>query len=265
MLPQKQPKNLPPSPPSIPILGHLHHMKVLLHQILYSLSPNLTAPSSLSTSPPAKWSSSRRPKWPRTAAVRTASSLPTAPPPSPVGTLGTTTRTLSSPPTANNGAISAAFAPLRSFPQPVSTRFCPFGGMKSSDSCLISTSSSGDDFTKVELKPMFLEMTFNIVVRMLTGKNYFAEDVTNAKEATVLREVMSEIIEYVFCAYPGDYLSILRNSPKKAGREERRETVLYHLLSLQEKQTEFHTDEIIKDLIMGLAKALNGKNKLLET
>lgn len=131
----------------------------------------------------------------------------------------------------------------------------------------------------VELKSMFLEMTFNIIVRMLTGKRYYGEDVTHAEEARSFREMMSEMLKYADGAYPGDFLSILRlvfrDYEKKVSRlgkrsdeflqnliEERRgshkiggggestDTVLDHLLSLQETQPEYYTDEIIKGLIL---------------
>lgn len=116
-------------------------------------------------------------------------------------------------------------------------------------------------------------------MRMLTGKRYYGEDVTDAEEAKVFREIMSEIVEYAVSAYPGDYLSILRlffrnyekrvtwlrkrsdelfqnlieeqrNSRRKICGGESRETVLDHLLLLQEKQPEFYTDEIIKGLLL---------------
>ncbi|XP_056164726.1 cytochrome P450 81E8-like [Syzygium oleosum] len=70
----KQPKNLSPSPPSIPILGHLRLIKLPLHRTLHSLCQSY-APSSLSASATTGSSSSRQQKPPKNAVLKTISCL----------------------------------------------------------------------------------------------------------------------------------------------------------------------------------------------
>ncbi|PKI71270.1 hypothetical protein CRG98_008270 [Punica granatum] len=41
---RRRPKNLPPSPPSFPILGHLHYIKDPLHRTLLDLSKRYGGP-----------------------------------------------------------------------------------------------------------------------------------------------------------------------------------------------------------------------------
>ncbi|KAF8028027.1 hypothetical protein BT93_E0824 [Corymbia citriodora subsp. variegata] len=277
----KQPKNLPPSPPSIPILGHLHLLKLPLHRTLHFLSQSYGPVFSLSLG-------SRRVVVVSSAEVAeeccTKNDIVLANRPSTVASrhIGYDSTIVVFNSYGEQWRNLRRICTLEIFSSARLNSFLPV--RRDEIKRLLfnlnkRASSSGNDFTKVELKPMFLEMTFNIVVRMLTGKRYFGEDVTDAEEATVFREVMSEIVEYAVSAYPGDYLSILRlffrnyekkvsslskrsdallqnlidkhrNNPRKGGGEERRETVLDHLLSLQEKQPEFYTDEIIKGLIM---------------
>jgi isoflavone 2'-hydroxylase len=54
--------------------------------------------------------------------------------------------------------------------------------------------NSHKDFSKVELKSMFLELTFNIIVRMVAGKWYYGygEHVKDEEEVGQFRELMRE-------------------------------------------------------------------------
>ncbi|KAF2290755.1 hypothetical protein GH714_015327 [Hevea brasiliensis] len=55
-------------------------------------------------------------------------------------------------------------------------------------------SVSSHDFDKVELKPMLMELTFNIIMRMVAGKRYYGEEETgkNKAEAKEFREMIAE-------------------------------------------------------------------------
>lgn len=128
------------------------------------------------------------------------------------------------------------------------------------------------DFAKVELKSVFNELTFNIMMRMIAGKRYYGDDVSNEKEARKFREMMKEVITYSGVSNPGDFMPILnwiserkvimlakkvdkflqglidehRNNKENL---ERKHTMIDHLLALQESQPDYYTDEIIKGLI----------------
>ncbi|KAE8704874.1 putative Cytochrome P450, family 81, subfamily D, polypeptide 5 [Hibiscus syriacus] len=70
---------------------------------------------------------------------------------------------------------------------------------------------STDGFAKVELKSMFSELTFNIITRMIAGKQYFGDDVAqNSEEGRRFREMIKELFELSVSSYPGDFLPILQ-------------------------------------------------------
>ncbi|KAF2302145.1 hypothetical protein GH714_032932 [Hevea brasiliensis] len=137
---------------------------------------------------------------------------------------------------------------------------------------------SMQDYAKVELKSVFNELTFNIMIRMVAGKSYYGDDVSNEEEARKFREIMKEAVRYGGVSNPGDFMPILnwidggyfkkkvislaektdkffqglidehRNNKEHSGLE-RKNTMVDHLLSLQESQPDYYTDEIIKGLI----------------
>ncbi|KDP32016.1 hypothetical protein JCGZ_12477 [Jatropha curcas] len=132
------------------------------------------------------------------------------------------------------------------------------------------------DFSKVELRSRFLELTFNIMIRMIAGKRYYGDDVSDEEEAREFRKIMKEAFAYGDVTNPGDFLPIYnwidggafekgmiriakrcdefyvglidehRNSK---GNLQNTNTMIKHLLSLQESEPEYYTDEVIKGLI----------------
>ncbi|XP_021631883.1 cytochrome P450 81E8 [Manihot esculenta] len=135
------------------------------------------------------------------------------------------------------------------------------------------------DFAKVELTSMFKELTFNIMVRMIAGKRYYGEDVTDEEEARQFREIMDEISYLGGATNLGDFLPIwnwidggrFENKLKRIAKRtdallqrlvdehrskkenlESMNTMIDHLLSSQESEPDYYTDEIIKGLILNL-------------
>ncbi|KAK1587041.1 hypothetical protein Q3G72_008858 [Acer saccharum] len=141
----------------------------------------------------------------------------------------------------------------------------------------LSRSSSQGGFSKVELKTMFSELTFNIMMRMIAGKRYYGDDVEDEEEARRFRRIMKEAASYGGASNPGDFLPIMNwidggdfknkvvslskrvdeflqglideHRIKKAGLESTN-TMIDHLLSLQESQPEYYTDQIIKGIMV---------------
>ncbi|KAL5070578.1 hypothetical protein RYX36_021465, partial [Vicia faba] len=137
-------------------------------------------------------------------------------------------------------------------------------------------SVSYHDFSEVELAPMFSELTFNTVMRMMSGKRYYGDDcdVSDVEEARLFREIMKEILSLGGATNISDFLGFLRwfdfdgleKSLKRISKradsflqrlidEHRFEkrttnTMLNHLLKQQQSQPEYYTDQIIKGLIM---------------
>ncbi|KAK7307662.1 hypothetical protein VNO77_40910 [Canavalia gladiata] len=139
---------------------------------------------------------------------------------------------------------------------------------------------SHENMAKVELRDMFTELTFNTVMRMVCGKRYYGEeyDGTNAEEAKRFREVMNEMAQFGLGSNLGDFVPIFRwfefSSHKKLRRvgekldalfqglidehrnkKESSDTMIDHLLTSQNSQPEYYTDQIIKGLIMALIVA----------
>jgi hypothetical protein len=136
--------------------------------------------------------------------------------------------------------------------------------------------NSLQNFGKVELKSMFQELTFNIMMRMAAGKRYYVDDVTDEEEARQFREIMTEAVTFAGASNPGDFLPILNwidggefektvirlgkrmdmflqglvDEHKRKEDLERMNTMIGHLISLQVTQPEYYTDEIIKGLVL---------------
>ncbi|KAG8474710.1 hypothetical protein CXB51_031290 [Gossypium anomalum] len=142
---------------------------------------------------------------------------------------------------------------------------------------------SADGFAKVELKSVFSELTFNIIMRMMAGKRYFGDEATqNSDEGRRFREMIKELFELAVSSYPGDFLPILQlvdydgyikrikdlgsktdelmqgmihEHRSNKGDLNIKNTMITHLLSMQESQPEYYTDEIIKGLIQVILNA----------
>ncbi|OAY33699.1 cytochrome P450 81Q32 [Manihot esculenta] len=138
---------------------------------------------------------------------------------------------------------------------------------------------SSQDFAKVELRSLFKELTFNMIVRMITGKRYYGDDVGDKEEARQFRALIVEVISYAGASNPRDFLPILNwidggrfekklismgkrtdefvqrlvdEHRNKKDNSESRNTMIDHLLALQETEPDHHTDEIIKGLAVSM-------------
>lgn len=139
-------------------------------------------------------------------------------------------------------------------------------------------SSSGA--AKVDLKSKFIELAFNVLSMTIAGKRYYGEKVGDAAEARRVRFIMREMLEYSGNTNLGDLLPFLQwfdfGGLEKRFRDlmekldtfmqelvdERRETASFggglglqhtmidHLLSLQDKEPEYYSDDLIKGIIL---------------
>ena len=134
--------------------------------------------------------------------------------------------------------------------------------------------NSCQGFAKVELKSMFSELTFNIIMRMLAGKRYFGEDLKDEEEARKYRWLVKEIVAFGVVWDPAEFVPVLRwidhgGMEKKVkgiskrmdaflqglidtqrSKDEEENTMIDHMLSLQKSQPEYYSDQIIKGLIL---------------
>jgi len=131
----------------------------------------------------------------------------------------------------------------------------------------------------VEITSLFSDLTYNNIMRMISGKRFYGEetDMKNVEEAREFRDTVSEMLKLMGLSNKGDYLPFLRwfdfqNVEKRLknisnrydnilnkileenrSSKDRENSMIDHLLKLQETQPEYYTDQIIK----GLALVIN--------
>ena len=117
-------------------------------------------------------------------------------------------------------------------------------------------------------------LTFNNIMRMVAGKRYFGvEGAEDDEEAREFRELLKEVFKYGGVANPGDFLPLLRwidymDFEKNLSRimtkldaflqrliEEHRSknggnTMIDHMLSLQESEPQNYTHSVIKSTML---------------
>ncbi|KAK4490599.1 hypothetical protein RD792_001284 [Penstemon davidsonii] len=125
-----------------------------------------------------------------------------------------------------------------------------------------------DEFVKIELRPKLFEIVFSIIMRMLTGKAYSGE------EKGKIQEVVREVFEHAQSSNPEDFLPFLmwidyRGLKKKMVglgkdlddfyqnlmeeyRREKRDSIIGHLLFMQESEPDLYTDQTIKGFITNM-------------
>uniref|UniRef100_A0A2N9HZ26 Cytochrome P450 n=1 Tax=Fagus sylvatica TaxID=28930 RepID=A0A2N9HZ26_FAGSY len=110
--------------------------------------------------------------------------------------------------------------------------------------------NSCQGFAKVELKSMFLELTFNIIMRMVAGKRYYGEDLKDEEEARKFRRLSEGDSSVWRCVESSRVCAGVERS-----KDEEENTMIDHMLSLQKSQPEYYSDQIIKGLILVLLLA----------
>ncbi|EOX91577.1 Cytochrome P450, family 81, subfamily D, polypeptide 8 [Theobroma cacao] len=262
-------KNLPPSPPSLPIIGHLHLLKPPIHRAFLKLSHKLGPVFSLQLGSRLAVVVSS-PSAVEECFTRNDIVLANRPNLLVSKYLGYNHTTVISAPYGDHWRNLRRISTIEIFS---SNRLKMFHGVRKDEvkRLLLKLSrNSHEAFAKVELKSMFADLTFNNLMRMIAGKRYYSEDVTDDSEAKDFRDLVAEVLENGGAGNPGNYLPILKwvgNYEKKLMRladrmdgflqgliDELRNgkggnTMIDHLLSLQELEPEYYTDAIIKGLV----------------
>ncbi|KAL6338905.1 hypothetical protein AAG906_024056 [Vitis piasezkii] len=271
--------NLPPSPPGFPIIGHLHLLKGPLHRTLHRLSERHgpivslrfgSKPVIVVSSPSAVEECftkndvifANRPKFVMGKYI------------------GYDYTVVSLAPYGDHWRNLRRLSAVEIF---ASNRLNLFLGIRRDEikQLLLRLSrNSVENFAKVELKSMFSELLLNITMRMVAGKRFYGDNMKDVEEAREFREISKEILEFAGTSNPGDFFPILQwidyqgynkralrlgkkmdvflqglldecRSNKRSDLENRN-TMIDHLLSLQESEPEYYTDEIIKGLIVAM-------------
>ncbi|XVF71421.1 hypothetical protein PTKIN_Ptkin12aG0035900 [Pterospermum kingtungense] len=268
---RKHPKKLPPSPPSRPIIGHLHLLKSPIHRLYHTLSQKYGAIFSLKLGSRVLVVVSSS-----TAAEEcfTKNDIVLANRPELIigKYLGYNYTTVSLSPYGDHWRNLRRIGAIEIFS---SSRLNRFASVRKDEIRRLLVKMSRDsrqDFAKVELKSMVTDLTFNNIMRMVAGKRYYGDEVTNEEEAREARELIAEAFWNGGTANPADFLPILNwfgqgyvKKMKKLGQRmdrflqklvdehknnRQQNNMIDHLLSLQESEPQYYTDEIIKGLML---------------
>ncbi|KAL5705099.1 hypothetical protein ACHQM5_023444 [Ranunculus cassubicifolius] len=146
--------------------------------------------------------------------------------------------------------------------------------------CMIERLSRSQwEYRRVEMTAMVFELTLNNMMRMIAGKRYYGENMEEIAEAKQFKEIVKETLSCSGASDVGDFLPVLRwigikGFEKKvlrikeirdkflqtliderrrlrnsASGEEQQNTLIDILLSLQETDPDYHTNEMIRGFI----------------
>ncbi|KAI3807158.1 hypothetical protein L1987_23082 [Smallanthus sonchifolius] len=278
-------RNLPPSPPSIPIIGHLHLINGHLHRVLQHLSSKYgpimalrfgSRPVLVITSPSA------------VEECFTKNDIVLANRPFLLSGkyLDYDHSTIGAAPYGQLWRDLRRIMTLELFS---TARLKSYLGVREYEvRSLIKNlyQDSFQDFAKVEMRSRIQGLSFNILMKMIADKRFFGTGMRDVEEAGRFREVITDVFEASGASNPGDFIPFLRwidfqgyekkllKLQKKTDRfsqnliEEIRtkrcdsssekgkgKTFIDAMLSLQELEPEYYTDDIIKGNILTLLQA----------
>ncbi|XP_010028151.2 cytochrome P450 81E8 [Eucalyptus grandis] len=278
----RESKNLPPSPPSLPIIGHLHHLKLPLHRTLHSLSTKYGPIMSLRFGVQQFVVVS---SLPLAEECFTKNDIVLANRPKLFMTkhLGYDYTTLASSPYGDRWRNLRKIATIEVLS---AHRLNMLSHVRRDEIRRLMLRLGRGGFGshhRVELKTLLSELTFNIMMRMIAGKRYYGEGVNvDEAEAREAREVIKQIPGSGGISYAGDFLPILKlvdynglkkkvvllkakidaflqslidEHRRKKGDPELASSMISHLLRLQESQPEDYSDVMIKGLVLVLLVA----------
>ncbi|KAI5439360.1 cytochrome P450 81E8 [Lathyrus oleraceus] len=269
-------KKLPPNPPSLPIIGNLHQIKPPIHHYFHNLSQKYGPIFTL------KFGS-------RLVAVVSSPSLAEECFTKNDIVFANRIHSLKTKYLAfnNTNIVSASYGDhwrnlrrISSIEILSNHRLNSFSDIRKDETMRLIqklAENSHNSFTKVELRTLFSELTFNIIMRMVCGKRFYGDESDEAKK---FRDIMNEIQQFGLGSQLGEFVPLFRlfdfsgheKKLKKVGekmdalfqglvdehrkdRKENKNTMIDHLLSLQESQPDYYSDQIIKGLIMALIVA----------
>ncbi|CAN8283981.1 unnamed protein product [Cochlearia groenlandica] len=131
---------------------------------------------------------------------------------------------------------------------------------------------SKNDFAKVELRSLFMDLTLNNILRMMAGKRFYGDGTEQDNDSRRVRKLIDEVVALAGAGNAIDYIPILRwitsfetkvkNLSNRVDEflqslvDEKREdkvkgdTMMDHLLALQETQPDYYTDVTLKGIII---------------
>ncbi|KAL5707131.1 hypothetical protein ACHQM5_025218 [Ranunculus cassubicifolius] len=276
---QKKNKNLPPSPPSLPIIGHLHLFKKPLYrtlaQIANKLSPILylrfgSRPVLVISSPTlveecfTKNNDIVFANRPHLLFGKIIGNEYTTMIWAPYGPNWRNLRRISAIEILSSHRIQT-FSELR---------------LAEIKSMIKLISSQGSKYQTVEMKSLFFDLTLNIMMMMIDGKRYYGEDVKELETGKEFQEIIKESFSISGASFIGDFFPVMKWSGGKrfekkvlslkarkdaylqnlmdekrksrGGSEDnegKKSSLIDVLLNLQQKEPDYYTDEMIRGII----------------
>ncbi|MFS7910260.1 putative isoflavone 2'-hydroxylase [Helianthus anomalus] len=142
---------------------------------------------------------------------------------------------------------------------------------------------SFQDFSIVEMRSRIQGMSFNIIMNIIADKGLYGTEVEDVKEASEFKEVLRDISQVSGTSNPGDFIPLLRwidyqgleksllklhkksdrfiqnliekCKSKHSGSKGKATKFIDAMLSLQESEPEYYTDDVIKGNILILLLA----------
>nr|GEW35905.1 isoflavone 2'-hydroxylase-like [Tanacetum cinerariifolium] len=280
LLLHKNGKNLPPSPPSIPIIGHLHLMKGNIHRVLLNLSLKYGHVMAL------RFGSRRvlvisSPSVTEECFTKNDIVLANRP-------------LLLSGKYLDYGHTTVGAAPYGQLWRDLrrimtlelfsTTRLKSYMSVRQDEvNSLVKDlyQECSQDFTRVEMRPRIQGLSFNILMRIVANKRFYGSDVGDFEEANKFKDVIREVFEVSAASNPSDYFKILqwidfqgyekkllklhhkmdtfsqnlidevRSKRSSSSLDEgKSKTFIDAMLSLQDSEPDYYTDDIIKGNIL---------------
>ncbi|KDP45416.1 hypothetical protein JCGZ_09665 [Jatropha curcas] len=281
-LKQASHKKFPPSPPAIPIIGHLYLMKEPLHRTLQNMSNKYGPIISLSFGS-------------RNVVIISSSNLledcfnkndvvfANRPHLAAFKYIGYNYTTLGTSSYGHHWRNLRRIATLEIFS---TTRLNSFQSIRQDEVRILLKNlfaNSQTSFTKMEMRSRLSGLSFNIILRMISGKRYFGAEVENLEVAKRFGDIARETTAVSGASNPGDFLPFLqwidfkglkktmvrlhkdwdefcqglidehrKNKNSSSQERGRSKTLIDNMLSLQESEPKSYSDEIIKGLILNL-------------
>ncbi|KAK7250976.1 hypothetical protein RIF29_33792 [Crotalaria pallida] len=275
LFPTRRQRNLPPGPPCLPIIGNLHLLAHPLHRTLHRLSQKHGQVFSL-------WFGSRfvvvvsSPAAVQECFTKNDVTLANRPPLLSAKHIGYNFTAVTVAPYGDHWRNVRRIMSLEVLSTQRLNSLLEIRRDEIKKLVQNLARESREEFAKVELKSRLSEMTFNTIMRMISGKRYYGEDcdVTSVEEARQFREIIKELISVGGSSNPAEFVTILRwfdfdkleNKMKSIAsrtdaflqglidehrsKKQSANTMIDHLLSQQQSQPEYYTDQIIKGIIL---------------
>ncbi|OVA04097.1 Cytochrome P450 [Macleaya cordata] len=209
---KKKNQLLPPGPPSLPIIGHLHLVKKPLYRSLATISKKYGPILSLRFgSRPILVVSS--PSLAEECFTKNDVVFANRPRLLIGKHLGYNYTNLVWAPYGHNWRNLRRITTLEIFS---SNRLQMFSNIRADEVQLMirrlmgSQSKDGHEYRKMDIKSTLFDLTLNIMMRMIAGKRYYGEEVKEVEEARRFREMVKETLVLGGATNVGDYLPFLK-------------------------------------------------------